>query len=310
MGTRGTLEGSTARQRPSILRRQLLLAGSAWLAAGMALPGAARATATARIGLTPVFLLSDLELLASLERYLAGRLGIGVDLVTRRSYQEITALLLSGQLDAAWICGYPYIRNRDRLELIAVPLWPGRPLYQAYLLAAAEGAGQSGAGAAAEDLAGLRGGIHAFSDPDSNSGFLVTQALLAGLSETPSSFFSRTFFTYGHRNVVRAVANGLADSGSVDGYVWEVMDELEPAMTARTRIVRRSEWLGFPPLVVPRARRDAALSEAIDTVFRAMHEDAEGRSLLQVLRLDGFAEAEDALFDAIAAKYDAVRSLG
>ena len=301
MGTCETRTGSTARWR--LDRRRLLAAGLAGLAAQAA--GPARALAgpgPARIGLTPVFMLSDLELLGSLQRYLAERLGVAVELVTRRSYQEITALLLSGQLDAAWICGYPYIRNRDRLELLAVPLWRGRPLYQGYLLAAAE--------APEGDLTALRGGIHAFSDPDSNSGFLVTQALLAGLSETPSSYFSRAFFTYGHRNVVRAVATGLADSGSVDGYVWEVMDELEPDMTRRTRIVRRSEWLGFPPLVVPRALRDRALSAAIGEAFRAMDRDEAGREILRVLRLDGWVETEDSLFDAIAAKYQAVRSLG
>ena len=61
------------------------------------------------------------------------------------------------------------------------------------------------------------------------------------------------FFTYGHRNVVRAVASGLAQSGSVDGYVWEVMREIEADLTARTEIVQRSEWLAFPPIACPRA---------------------------------------------------------
>ncbi len=66
--------------------------------------------------------------------------------------------------------------------------------------------------------------------PDSNSGFLVTRALLAENRFLPGGFFSRTFFTYGHRNVIRAVASGLAQSGSVDGYVWEVMREIEPEL--------------------------------------------------------------------------------
>jgi len=58
-----------------------------------------------------------------------------------------------------------------------------------------------------------------FSDPDSNSGFLVTRAALAERSLRPETFFAKTFFTYGHRDVIRAVGSGLAGSGSVDGYV-------------------------------------------------------------------------------------------
>src|SRR3989304_7118889 len=133
----------------------------------------------------------------------------------RRTYQETPALLLSGYLDAAWICGYPFIQYQDRLSLVAVPVWRGRPKYQSYLIV---GRDRPVAG-----VSDLRGDIHAFSDPDSNSGYLVTQALLADEGEIPSTYFSKTFFTYSHRDVVRAVAAGLAESGSVDGYVWEVM---------------------------------------------------------------------------------------
>ena len=64
-----------------------------------------------------------------------------------------------------------------------------------------------------------------FQIPTPNSGFLVTRALLAEHKLLPAGFFSRTFFTYGHRNVIRAVGSRLAQSGSVDGYVYEVMRE-------------------------------------------------------------------------------------
>ena len=126
---------------------------------------------TIRFGLTPVFLTSDLELLGRLQGYLQRATGLPVSLVTRRTYQEITALLVSGQVDAAWICGFPFVSFRSRLQLVAVPLWRGRPLYQSYVIV--------GRDRAAETFDDLRGDIHAFSDPDSNSGFLVTRALLA-----------------------------------------------------------------------------------------------------------------------------------
>jgi phosphonate transport system substrate-binding protein len=101
----------------------------------------------------------------------------------------------------------------------------------------------------ASSLWDLRGDIHAFSDPDSNSGFLVTRAALAERALRPETFFVKTFFTYGHRDVIRAVSSGLAGSGSVDGYVCDVVAELEPDLTAGTRI-------GTPSVHPPAVRGD------------------------------------------------------
>ncbi len=255
-----------------------------------------------KFGLTPVFLSNDLELLSHLRSYLASRIGGPVELVSRRTYQEITALLVSGQIHGAWICGYPYVQYQADLDLVATPLWHGKPLYQSYLIAAS--------GRPVGDWTGLKGDIHAFSDPDSNSGFLVTRALLAENRLRPDQLFARTFFTYGHRNVIRAVASGLAQSGSVDGYVWEVMREIEPELVARTMIIRKSEWLGFPPIASPKSlagdRRIATLREALVS----MSKDEEGLKVLEMLRLDGFAITPPGLFDAIAAKIKTVRQLG
>jgi phosphonate transport system substrate-binding protein len=99
------------------------------IAAGLLITNTATATdEPIRFGLTPVFLDSDIELLARLERYLAARLNHPVNLVHRRTYQEITALLLSNQLDAAWICGFPFVQHPKELALVAVPVWRGKPL--------------------------------------------------------------------------------------------------------------------------------------------------------------------------------------
>ncbi len=41
-----------------------------------------------------------------------------------------------------------------------------------------------------------------------------------------------------------------------------------------------------------------------------MQDDAEGRKVLALLRLDGFAATDPSLFDAIAAKVETVRQFG
>ncbi len=252
-----------------------------------------------RFGLTPVFLTSDLALLADLKLYLENATGHSVHLVTRRTYQEITALLVSRQLDAAWICGFPFVAYRSELALLAVPVWHGRPLYQSYLITHVD--------QQAERLQDLRGSIHAFSDPDSNSGYLVTRTELAALGERPFSFFRHYFFTYGHRNVIRAVSAGLATSGSVDGYVYEVLRETEPSLITSTKVIHKSEWLGFPPIAAPAAAAASGPTLRLQQALLSMTQHAVGRRILALLQLDGFRIEPPGLFDAIADKMRTVR---
>jgi phosphonate transport system substrate-binding protein len=283
-------------------RRELLSATVSLLLVSTIGAKAETTSAPIRFGLTPVFLTNDLELLGRLQSYLQRATGYPVSLITRRTYQEITALLTSGQLDAAWICGFPYVAHRAELQLIAVPLWHHKPLYQSYLIVDRD--------RQASSLWDLRGDIHAFSDPDSNSGFLVTRAALAERALRPETFFAKTFFTYGHRDVIRAVGSGLAGSGSVDGYVYDVVAELEPDLTAETRIVKASEWLGFPPIAAPKTPIDEVRLSGLTRALWEMDKDEDGRVVLKMLRLDGFGAEDTASFDAIASKAALVAASG
>src|SRR5271167_4578882 len=139
----------------------------------------ARAIEPVSIGLNPLFLDSDIQLLSLLQSYLGARLGRPVQLLKRRTYQEITALLLSGQLDAAWVCDDPYVQHEDQLELLAVPLYRHEPLYETYVIVNER--------SKAQFFDEIRGTVHAFSDPDSTSGFLVTRYLLTLRHATPAS---------------------------------------------------------------------------------------------------------------------------
>lgn len=276
--------------------RRGFLAGAAALAAGSACGANAF-----RLGLTPVFLDNDAAVIDTLRAALSERMGAAVAFEQRRSYQEVTGLLLEGSVDAAWLCGFPFLQHEAALTLVAAPVWRGAPLYRSYLIVSRDNP--------ARDLAELAGGTHAFSDPDSNSGWLVTVSDLARRGLGPESFFARTLFAWGHRNVVRAVASGLTRSGSVDGYVWEALAEAEPALTARTRIVAQSEPMGFPPFV---ARADRAASADVSSFKRAvlgLAATAAGREALALLRLDGVMAADRALYDGIAARMRDVAGL-
>ena len=289
-------------QKSRLNRRAFMQASASAMLASVQHVPEAQASDAIRFGLTPVFLTNDLELLGRLQSYLQRATGYPVTLITRRTYQEITTLLTSSQLDAAWICGFPYVARRTELQLVAVPLWHHKPLYQSYLIVDRDRRGNG--------ILDLRGDIHAFSDPDSNSGFLVTRAALAERNLRPETFFAKTFFTYGHRDVIRAVASGLAGSGSVDGYIYDVVAEIEPSLTESTRILKASEWLGFPPIAAPKTPVDQGRLIALTKALWEMEKDNEGRVVLKMLRLDGFGAEDSASFDAIASKAALVAAAG
>ncbi len=246
-----------------------------------------------RVGLTPVFLDNQVAFLNQWRNYLQLRLQRPVQFVQRGSYRDVVTLLQQRQLDFAWLCGYPFVRNLNSMSLLAVPLYQGQPLYQSYLIV------PSG-DTASTSLLDLRGKVFAYSDPDSNSGWLFPMHTLLRLRESPTSFFAKTFFTWGHRKVVEAVAVGLAQGGAVDGYVWDTLALLHPALTARTRIVERSPKFGFPPFV---ARTSIGSGEftAMQAVLMQMSADADGAALLKRLNLDGFEAGSLSLFDDVRA---------
>src|SRR2546426_9720016 len=95
---------------------------------------AAQGADALRIGTTPVFLDDQAAFLNAWGRYIEKRLSRPVQFVQRGSYREITELIRAGELDLAWVCSPPYLRNRDRMVLAVVPVFRGRPLYQSYLI--------------------------------------------------------------------------------------------------------------------------------------------------------------------------------
>ncbi len=246
-----------------------------------------------RIGLTAVILTDQTSFLNDWQGYLSERFGRPVEFVQRQTYREIVELLLSGNLDAAWLCGYPYVQHRNEFELLVVPVFHGKNTYHSYLIVPESDHQTNG-------LIDLKGKVFAYSDPDSNSGYLYPQVELIRLGFMPRYFFSKTFFTWSHRDVIKAVADGVANGGAVDSYVWETLAENEPELVGRTRVVSKSTAFGFPPLVI---RRDVTRQKMVELrrAFIGMKEDRKGSELLNRLNLDGFTTEPDSTYDSIAA---------
>ncbi len=244
-----------------------------------------------RFGVTAVILQDQARFLRRWSGYLQDKLGRPVHFVRRRSYAEVSELLNQGALDLAWVCGAPYVRNRPRWRLVAVPVHRGRPLYRSYLIVRAGVSRYRG-------YADLRGAVFAYCDPDSNSGYLVPQFELVRRGLSPATLFRRTFFTWAHHDTIRAVAVGLADAGAVDGYIWDTVRALEPELALATRVIARSDWYGFPPIVAP-ASTPSGTGAALTRVLTGMHTNGEGRSLLEAMNLDRFSPGSPELYAGI-----------
>lgn len=244
-----------------------------------------------RIGTTAVFLDDQIGFLRQWGAYLGRRLSRPVRFIQRRSYREIVDLLMKDDIEFAWVCGYPYVRGEPHLKLVAVPLFEGRPLYRSYVIVPRSDD-------RTRSLLDLKGRIFAFSDPLSNSGWLVPTANLREHGLDPAHFFSRTFFTWAHRRVVDAVAAGLADGGAIDGYIYETLVKLHPELARQTRIADKSAEYGFPPIVSAPGTTTADIT-ALRRALLDMGNDPEGRVLLDNLNLTGFTAGSPELFEGI-----------
>jgi phosphonate transport system substrate-binding protein len=226
--------------------------------------------------------------------YIAEKLGREIQLVQRKTYGEINQLISAGQIDLAFICSGPYAGGREKFgfEALAMPRVRGSHLYQSYLIVNKEGPIQT--------LADLRGRTFAFTDEESNTGKLVPTYWLGLEGEKPEDFFGKTIYTYSHDNSIMAVAKSLVDGAAVNGQVWEYYQHRDPVFTAKTRVIRKSEPFGNPP-VVASSHLPVQMKEHMRDLLYNMHQDPQGEKILKKLMIDRFIEPIEGCYDPILA---------
>lgn len=234
-------------------------------------------------------------------QYIGKQINYDIHLIQRKTYSEVNELFPKRLIDLAFVCSGPYANSRGkyRFEGIATPVVRDKPFYQSYLIVHKD--------TPFHTLEDLRGKIFAFTDPDSNTGSLVPRFWLHELNESPPSFFNRITFTYSHDNSILAVAKGLVDGAAVDGHKWEFYQAKNPYFTSKTRVIKKSQFYGSPPLVAS-SYLQPDLKKAIQDVILNMHNRSEGKTILNNLMIDRFDPPKPEWYEKVQAMYSAVHS--
>lgn len=239
-------------------------------------------------------------------RQLIDYLGAGIDhdieLIQRKTYGEVNALLAENRIDLAFICTGPFVAEADAhgIEAVATPIVRGQPFYHAYLIVHQDSPFQS--------LDDLKGKAFAFTDPESNTGALVPRYWLRQMGEKPETFFGSFTYTYSHDNAIMAVAKRLVDGAAVDGHMWEYYQRRNAFYSAQTRVIKQSEPFGSPPLVVSKAL-DPQLKAALVAIILSMHENPEGHRILGELMIDRFVSPEKGWYAPVKTMLDRMAAL-
>ncbi|MEW6004857.1 MAG: phosphate/phosphite/phosphonate ABC transporter substrate-binding protein [Stygiobacter sp.] len=221
--------------------------------------------------------------------YISKHLGVRIEFKQRKTYREVNDLLADNKLDFAFICTGAYLeaRNEIPIEILVVPVVNGKSYYQAYVIVSEE--------SKISDINDLKSKSFAFTDPLSNTGYSYIVNILKDKKTTPEKYFSKTIFTYAHDYSIQAVKRKIVDGATVDGLVFEYLKHYEPEKVDGVKIIHKSREFGIPPFVVQK-NMDKNLKQKLKNVMLNMHNDPEGKKLLNKIMIDKFTLADESIY--------------
>lgn len=224
--------------------------------------------------------------------FIGNELGRPVEYVDAPSYEQTNKMLESRDIDAAIVCSGPYVDGHSKfgLELLAAPKAYGAAEYYSYIIVPKT--------SPAKTLEDLKGKTFAFTDPLSNTGKLVPEYLLAKEGKSSGTFFGKTVYSGSHDKSIEAVAGTLVDGAAVDSLIWEYLNKIKPQLTAKTRIILKSEPYATPPFVVHPAL-DPAIKEKLRTILLTAHTNPKGREILDKMMTERYVPIQDKDYDSV-----------
>lgn len=224
--------------------------------------------------------------------YISQKINRQIIFKQRKTYQEVNDMLFKKEVDMAFICSGAYVEEklRSNIEILAVPVCNGRPMYQAYII--------TNKSAEIEKFEDFRGKSFSFTDPLSNTGKLYADMRLKQINTTAEDFFSSTMFSNGHDISMQLVSKEVVDGATIDCLIYNYKALFFPNHVKNLKIIEKSEEFGIPPIVVPKGL-DENLKAELRGIFYSIHTDSTGKEILDQLLIEKFIPGEDKNYDRI-----------
>jgi len=224
--------------------------------------------------------------------YIGEKLDRPTILIQRRSYNEVSNLMMNGGADIALLPTGAYITfgANGGIEGIATQERFGSPYYYGYIVAKDESRFTS--------IDDLKGKDIAFFDPSSYSGYIFVKEELGRLGEDIDSFFGRHIYTYSHEGSMNAVLNNIVDAAAVNSLVFETMKNENPEQSDSLKIIGKSMPLGTGPVVIS-SNLPEEDKEIIKESFLTMHEQGSMKQAMQGLYIDRFIPFDSEYYEVL-----------
>lgn len=225
-------------------------------------------------------------------KYVSEKIDYKLEFKQRKTYQEVNQLIEKKEVDLAFICSGAYVEGKDKntMEILAVPVCDGSPSYNAYVIVHKL--------SPINKFDDLKGKTFAFTDPMSNTGKLYAVKRVHELGFTENDFFRETLFSYAHDVSIQLVAKQLVDGASVDGLILDYLKTFHPERVKNIRIIEKSEDFGIPPVVVP-SGLNIELKEKLSQILFTMHKDSVGKQILDKLLIEKFIPGKDSDYNSL-----------
>ncbi|HEX2569976.1 MAG TPA: PhnD/SsuA/transferrin family substrate-binding protein [Polyangia bacterium] len=241
--------------------------------------------------------------------YLTRKTGIQAKFISGLAYGTINSMLEEGALHCGFVCGLPYVMLHDREQpaarLIAAPImkaprYHGQPKYYSDLIVRKDSPYRT--------IYDLKGKTYVYNDELSNSGYNLPRYRLLQLGLT-RNFFGKLLRSGSHEESIRMVAAGEADASFVDSLVLDFDREKGYGHAREVRVIESVGPAGICPLVAS-AKVPADVVDKLQRELTTMHEDPEGRRILDEALLERFAIVDDKNYDDIRAMRNAAEKAG
>lgn len=224
--------------------------------------------------------------------YLSTKSGYPLQVAYVNKYSELSRALRENPKAVGWTCGAPYVQDSEAngQQLIAVPLFNNKPTYHSLILTRSDRSEKT--------LADFKGGVLAYSDPHSNSGFLSPKYALHKQGIDIEKHFRLLLHTGSHEGSITALLNNLADVAAVDEYIWAAYLKTHPEANKFLHEIKRMGPYPFTPIVAGNEVSAKDINK-ISSALLKMNEDSEGKKLLAEFYLDGFVKKQPAFYQPV-----------